>query len=869
MRRLRSGIGAELAPLVLILACLAGSFGLIIATYRRANAPKVAATRPPVVAIAPLPEPVAPAPKPIPTPAPVVAEAPKLPAPEPAPPPEDPTPKALAALASAEAEQLLEASRANRKAQALEEARLAALAESERWRRRQSLIHSQLGTLEGKVRKVEVDLDAMALERDALEREIDARKAAIARAKSRPGQAILPHKGPNGTWRRPVVVECRNGAAVIQPQGAEFGLYELEAGFGSTNKFVAAVAREAIRVQRQASPDGAPVVPYIFFLVRPDGIRPYYEARGRLEPLGITFGYELADADWEIEFPDLDDLATWDGSAPATGKTPVLSGGTGRPGGGNSAEDVDLPTWPGPRGPGTGPGGDGRSPFTFGGGGGPGSRGVSRGARPPAYMGRPAGNGLSPGGGVYPSPGDGASRVNPGGDPASGSRGDDTLAVGPPPPGFPAALLAGTEGSDAATGAERAAPTGGPEVTRTGGNRPSPAVGPRVLAGGRLVSTGPGTSLGAAGTASTLALAGPDRAGGTPQPTPNPPGTPAQPAPAAGAGDKAPFELALDGPTADEPAAGSAPDPIKPLGRAGRAGAPPTELALGAPIPAAAATPRPPGTDAGEPPDAADPGSTFVWNGSDGKPRPTVETPGDPTLPPLGAGNDEPAAPGSGAAGAARPGGARSSGGGNQAAKLAIGQPSGSGQPSSTASPDQPPPAEAMGIAMNTPPLPSPSSLPTNPPPPSIPPLAMNLPIPRGLPSPTEAAAAVSRQTNARPDLADFVPAGSVVDKSFEIVVVCSLEGVIVQPGNYRVTADALRDREGLFKKQVVALVKNRRAADPTTQVEPRVRFLVQPRGFETYRMARSQFFVSGLTWPTSTQFADPDPLVIQTRGDR
>ena len=37
MSRPRSGIGAELVPLVLILASLAGSLGLIVAVHRRAS----------------------------------------------------------------------------------------------------------------------------------------------------------------------------------------------------------------------------------------------------------------------------------------------------------------------------------------------------------------------------------------------------------------------------------------------------------------------------------------------------------------------------------------------------------------------------------------------------------------------------------------------------------------------------------------------------------------------------------------------------------------------------------------------------------------------------------------------------------------
>ena len=279
----------------------------------------------------------------MPAPPPVVE--PEAPEPEPPPPPPsvDPTPRALEKLTSAEAEQLLEASRADRKAAALEEARKAAVIESERWRRRESLVNAQLSSLESKVRKIESQADELAFERDALLKEIDARKAAVAQSKSRPAQAILPHKGPNGTWRRPIVVECTNGMAILQPQGVGFGLLELASGFGpSSNPFVATIAREAVRIRRKESPDGAPVVPYIFFLVRPDGIRAYYEARGRLEPLGITFGYELADQDWEIDFPDLDDLKTWDGKL--SDRPPPMDPRAGIPGN-SPAEDDNFPNW--------------------------------------------------------------------------------------------------------------------------------------------------------------------------------------------------------------------------------------------------------------------------------------------------------------------------------------------------------------------------------------------------------------------------------------------------------------------------------------------------------------------------------------------
>ena len=71
-----------------------------------------------------------------------------------------------------------------------------------------------------------------------------------------------------------------------------------------------------LHIQASDTPDGVAAVPYLVFLVRPNGIRPYYEARTCLEPLGIAFGYELIEQDLVVDIPDFDNLATWDGSVP-------------------------------------------------------------------------------------------------------------------------------------------------------------------------------------------------------------------------------------------------------------------------------------------------------------------------------------------------------------------------------------------------------------------------------------------------------------------------------------------------------------------------------------------------------------------------
>ncbi len=150
-----------------------------------------------------------------------------------------------------------------------------------------------------------------------LAHERDALKAALAKATSRSGYAVLPYKGPNGTWRRPVVLECTSGGVTLQPSGQTFSGLELSPRIQPRKSpIVRAVAREMLHIRSADTPDGAPAVPYLVFLVRPNGVRSYYEARASLEPLGIAFGYELIDQNLAVDIPDLDNLATWDGSVP-------------------------------------------------------------------------------------------------------------------------------------------------------------------------------------------------------------------------------------------------------------------------------------------------------------------------------------------------------------------------------------------------------------------------------------------------------------------------------------------------------------------------------------------------------------------------
>ena len=317
MTHLKGAIWTERLLLALILISLAATLNLLLAIHRQAPADKHASTAEvaaPTIAESherspePLSEPAAPE-------GPVIAEKTE---PQPAPPPpEDPTKKAIASLATATEKETKAAEEADRRASALEQAYRSAAAESDRWKRREMLVRQQIAGITVEAEKLERKADELDAERDVLEREVDATKAALAKATARSGFAVLPYKGPNGTWRRPIVVECTGGGAMLQPRGPRFTSPELSPRINPrSSEFVRAIARELLHIRSADTPDGTPAVPYIVFLVRPDGIGAYYLARTSLEPLGIAFGYELVEQKLAVNIPDFDDLTTWDGTMP-------------------------------------------------------------------------------------------------------------------------------------------------------------------------------------------------------------------------------------------------------------------------------------------------------------------------------------------------------------------------------------------------------------------------------------------------------------------------------------------------------------------------------------------------------------------------
>lgn len=127
------------------------------------------------------------------------------------------------------------------------------------------------------------------------EREIEKKVAESGTRK--PRVIIVPHKGPNGTDRRPVYLECTGNELVIWPEQVRISIEQLQQSDTGANP-----VESALRVIRNHAMTqyGDPVPPYPLLIVRPDGILTYASARGAMQDYDDQFGYELVPTDVEL-----------------------------------------------------------------------------------------------------------------------------------------------------------------------------------------------------------------------------------------------------------------------------------------------------------------------------------------------------------------------------------------------------------------------------------------------------------------------------------------------------------------------------------------------------------------------------------------
>ncbi|WDQ16176.1 hypothetical protein [Rhodopirellula sp. P2] len=155
---------------------------------------------------------------------------------------------------------------------------------------------------------IEVDEQAIVMMREEMEtlrREIE--ELEQVKSGDKPRVVIVPHRGPNGTARRPVYAECDEHGVTIWPEDTRITYTQLLAGVQSgsprSNPLDA-----ALRVVRQHAMQnyGDSVPPYPLLIVRPDGIETFVAARAAMKDWDDQYGYELVPAEVDLAFPQAD-----------------------------------------------------------------------------------------------------------------------------------------------------------------------------------------------------------------------------------------------------------------------------------------------------------------------------------------------------------------------------------------------------------------------------------------------------------------------------------------------------------------------------------------------------------------------------------
>lgn len=191
----------------------------------------------------------------------------------------------------------------------------------------------------------DVDQQTLVMMRDeiaALEGDIAALKEK--RVGGKPRVVLVPHKGPNGTDRRAVYVECTAEGVTVQPEGSLITLTQLIAASENPSPSANPLDAALRTVRRHAMQNyGDQTPPYPLLVVRPDGIETYKYARDAMKDWEDHYGYELVPGEVDLAFPQPDknlkrtmELAIHEANARSIGMANFARRGGGQRGGGST-----------------------------------------------------------------------------------------------------------------------------------------------------------------------------------------------------------------------------------------------------------------------------------------------------------------------------------------------------------------------------------------------------------------------------------------------------------------------------------------------------------------------------------------------------
>lgn len=121
--------------------------------------------------------------------------------------------------------------------------------------------------------------------------------------------AIIPYKGQNGTYRKPIYIECSSKGVVLHPEGLVLTEEDFLAPNWPGNPLASALRASREYLNNKAAAEGAPEPPdpYPLLIIRPSGIKAYALARTAISSWDSDYGYEFVEEDMKLTFPEAPD----------------------------------------------------------------------------------------------------------------------------------------------------------------------------------------------------------------------------------------------------------------------------------------------------------------------------------------------------------------------------------------------------------------------------------------------------------------------------------------------------------------------------------------------------------------------------------
>jgi hypothetical protein len=193
-----------------------------------------------------------------------------------------------------------------------EQARLAHAEEHQRRLEHElAKLHLTLRELEAAEEHQQVDREQARREAERLEGLVEETREQVAdqqtKATAKRSYAVVPYKGKNGTFRRPIYIECTDTAVTIQPEGIVLKAADFDGPMRSGNPLASAIRAAREELASRPVPEGQERLdPYPLLIIRPSGAAAYSVSVDAIRNWDADFGYEFVESDWQIEYPQPD-----------------------------------------------------------------------------------------------------------------------------------------------------------------------------------------------------------------------------------------------------------------------------------------------------------------------------------------------------------------------------------------------------------------------------------------------------------------------------------------------------------------------------------------------------------------------------------